>query len=103
MIVALGKGVLTEIEALLTDLDLSYVSVNQGLALKAVELYQRYGKGGGHPAQLNYGDCFATAIATGHQMPLLYTGKNFGVAQKMNDLPKKGYLSMLQIVDQQLN
>jgi ribonuclease VapC len=78
--VALRKGLSAEVEALLTLLDPNYVPVNQVLALKGVELYQLYGKGGGHPAQLNYGDCFAAAIATVYEMPLLYAGKDFQAA-----------------------
>ena len=36
-----------------------------------------FGKGGGHPAQLNFGDCFTYALAewTGH--PVLCTGDDF--------------------------
>jgi uncharacterized protein with PIN domain len=37
-------------------------------------------KRGGHPAQLNYGDCFAAAAATIYEMPLLYAGKDFQAA-----------------------
>jgi ribonuclease VapC len=77
MIVALRKGLSVEVEALLTHLDLDYIPVNRVLALKGIELYQRYGKGGSHPAQLNYGDCFAAAAATIYEMPLLYAGKDF--------------------------
>jgi ribonuclease VapC len=80
MIVALCKGLSAEVEALLMHLDLDYVPVNRVLALKGIELYQRYGKGGGHPAQLNYGDCFAAAAATIYEMPLLYAGKDFQAA-----------------------
>jgi ribonuclease VapC len=77
LIVALRKGVLPEVQVLLTNLDLDYVPVNEVLAFKGLELYQLYGKGSGHPAQLNYGDCFAAALATVHQIPLLYAGKDF--------------------------
>jgi ribonuclease VapC len=77
LIVGLRKGVLAEVKALLTNLDLDYVSVDEVMAFKALELYQLYGKGSGHPAQLNYGDCFAAAIATVLQIPLLYAGQDF--------------------------
>jgi len=77
LIVAYRKGIGAEMEALLAALDLNYVSVDQELALQAVELYQRYGNGGEHPAQLNFGDCFAAALATICQVPLLYTGVSF--------------------------
>lgn len=76
LIVAFRKGISAEVNTLLVHLDLDYIAVNQELALKAVEIYQHYGKGNGHPAQLNYGDCFAAA-ATVQQMPLLYAGQDF--------------------------
>ena len=37
----------------------------------------RFGKGSGHPAQLNLGDCFAYAMAKQHGVPLLYKGDDF--------------------------
>ena len=39
--------------------------------------YLRYGKGTGHPAQLNFGDCFAYALAKAMDVPLLYKGDDF--------------------------
>jgi uncharacterized protein with PIN domain len=33
-----------------------------------------YGRGRGHPAQLNLGDCFAYAAARTHTVPLLFKG-----------------------------
>lgn len=38
--------------------------------------HERYGKGR-HPARLNFGDCFAYAMAVQHRVPLLYTGGDF--------------------------
>jgi uncharacterized protein with PIN domain len=76
----LHKGLSAEVEALLTHLDLDNVPVNRVLALKGIESYQRYGKGGSHPAQLNDGDCFAAAAATIYKMPLLSAGKNLQAA-----------------------
>jgi ribonuclease VapC len=37
-----------------------------------------YGKGSGHPAQLNFGDLFSYALAKSRDMPLLYKGDDFG-------------------------
>jgi len=37
----------------------------------------QYGKGTGHPAQLNFGDCFAYALAKAMDVPLLYKGGDF--------------------------
>ena len=37
----------------------------------------KYGKGTGHPARLNYGDCFSYATATVTEQPLLFKGDDF--------------------------
>lgn len=39
--------------------------------------YRLYGKGSGHPAGLNYGDCFAYALAKSLEAPLLFKGADF--------------------------
>ena len=43
----------------------------------ALEAHLRFGKGSGHPARLNMGDCFAYAMAKQHGVPLLYKGDGF--------------------------
>jgi ribonuclease VapC len=43
----------------------------------AYRAYRLYGKGTGHPAKLNMGDCFAYACAKAHQAQLLYKGDDF--------------------------
>ena len=43
----------------------------------AHQAYRTYGKGTGHPAQLNMGDCFAYACAKAYQAKLLYKGDDF--------------------------
>jgi ribonuclease VapC len=43
----------------------------------AREGFRRYGKGR-HPAGLNFGDCFAYALAKALDAPLLYKGTDFG-------------------------
>jgi len=37
----------------------------------------RYGRGGGHPARLNFGDCLSYAVAKHLDAPLLYKGDDF--------------------------
>jgi ribonuclease VapC len=39
--------------------------------------YRDFGKGSGHPAQLNFGDCFAYALAKSMREPLLFKGDDF--------------------------
>ncbi len=43
----------------------------------AREAYRDFGKGSGHPARLNFGDCFAYAIAEDLREPLLFKGGDF--------------------------
>ncbi len=44
----------------------------------ATDAFDRYGKGRGHRAQLNFGDCLAYAVAKARDVPLLYKGADFG-------------------------
>jgi ribonuclease VapC len=39
--------------------------------------YRDFGKGSGHPAGLNFWDCFAYALAIDRNEPLLYKGNDF--------------------------
>lgn len=57
-----------------------------GLELRAIptaasplvqDAFARYGKGQGHPAQLNMGDCFSYACARHFDVPLLFKGEDF--------------------------
>jgi ribonuclease VapC len=43
----------------------------------ALAAFSHYGKGRGHPAQLNLGDCFAYAMAKNARTPLLFKGEDF--------------------------
>lgn len=43
----------------------------------ARQAYRDFGKGSGHPAQLNFGDCFAYALARTLDAPLLFKGSDF--------------------------
>ena len=47
------------------------------LARVARQAYRDYGKGSGHPAGLNYGDCFAYALARSTGDALLCKGDDF--------------------------
>jgi ribonuclease VapC len=43
----------------------------------AREAYKDFGKGSGHPARLNFGDCFAYALAKATSEPILFKGQDF--------------------------
>lgn len=51
--------------------------VTEAQARIARDAYRDFGKGSGHPAQLNYGDCFAYALAKELKEPLLFKGEDF--------------------------
>lgn len=58
----------------LLDVQMQPVTIHQ--ARLAREAYRRFGKGR-HPAGLNYGDCFAYALAKATSLPLLFKGEDF--------------------------
>lgn len=51
--------------------------VTEAQAKIARQAYRDFGKGSGHPAQLNFGDCFAYALAKDKREPLLFKGNDF--------------------------
>ena len=44
----------------------------------ARQAYADFGKGSGHPAGLNFGDCLTYALALDSREPLLWKGDAFG-------------------------
>jgi len=61
---------LEEIGAVVTPFD-------ERQATLADAAFQQYGKGQGHPAQLNLGDCAVYALAKALGEPLLFVGNDF--------------------------
>ena len=55
-----------------------FVAVDEKQMRIARQAYRDFGKGSGHPARLNFGDCFAYALAKALDEPLLYKGADFG-------------------------
>jgi ribonuclease VapC len=51
--------------------------VTEAQARIAREAYRDFGRGSGHPARLNFGDCFAYALAKAMNEPLLFKGDDF--------------------------
>ncbi|WP_245593477.1 type II toxin-antitoxin system VapC family toxin [Azospirillum halopraeferens] len=60
------------------------VTVEQAGAARSA--HTKFGKGTGHPAALNFGDCFAYALARTLNAPLLYVGNDFA----MTDITSAG-------------
>ena len=53
------------------------VDVPADMVDEVLSAYRRFGKGTGHPAQLNFGDCFSYAFARRLDVPLLFKGRDF--------------------------
>ena len=68
------------LDATLDKLEIAIAPVTAAHARLARQAYRDFGKGSGHPAKLNFGDCFAYALATERGEPLLYKGDDFAHA-----------------------
>lgn len=66
-----------DVNEFLTIASIRYVPITADQAHTALGAFARYGKGRGHPAQLNLGDCFAYAVARDQNVPLLFKGNDF--------------------------
>ncbi|MBZ9857048.1 type II toxin-antitoxin system VapC family toxin [Mesorhizobium sp. CA13] len=67
----------TAIEAFLREAEIEIVPIGADDAKLAIQAFSDYGKGRGHPAQLNLADCLSYACAKGHGSVLLYKGNDF--------------------------
>jgi ribonuclease VapC len=65
------------IQALLIEAGITLVAMDARTASLAVRAFADYGKGRGHPAQLNLADCLSYACAKAQGVPLLYKGNDF--------------------------
>jgi ribonuclease VapC len=63
---------------MLGDAAIEIVPVTIDQARLAADAYERYGRGR-QGAALNFGDCFAYALAKSRGEPLLFKGTDFGL------------------------
>ncbi|MGI8624209.1 MAG: type II toxin-antitoxin system VapC family toxin [Solirubrobacteraceae bacterium] len=71
-----GPAGVADLDDLLAAVAARCVAVDQTQAHLARDAYERYGKGRA-PAGLNFGDCFAYALAKTTDRALLYKGADF--------------------------
>lgn len=55
------------------------VQFSREMADAASGALDRFGKGSGHPAKLNFGDCMSYAVSAVMRAPLLFKGGDFGL------------------------
>jgi ribonuclease VapC len=65
-------------DELVETAELHVEPVTHDQARIARDAYRDFGKGSGHKAGLNFGDCFAYALAKSAGEPLLFKGNDFG-------------------------
>jgi ribonuclease VapC len=76
MIVASGRNVAEEMANLIDGFGFNIVTVTAASAHRIAQAYKLWGKGI-HAAGLNFGDCFAYAVAKEHSCGLLFIGDDF--------------------------
>lgn len=65
------------LDQLVRDLRIAIVPVDAEQVRVARAAYRDFGRGSGHPAKLNFGDCFAYALASLTGEALLFKGDDF--------------------------
>ena len=67
-----------ELDAFLEEAEIELEPVTPEQAQAARRAWRRFGKGN-HPARLNFGDCFAYALAQATRESLLFKGQDFAL------------------------
>lgn len=65
------------LDAFLHAAKITVAPIADTVARRAVEAFALYGKGKGHPAQLNFADCLSYACAATLNTPILFKGRDF--------------------------
>jgi ribonuclease VapC len=71
------EGLEASLTALVDELSIKVASFGSSQQQLAADAHRTYGKGSGHPAKLNFGDCFSYALAKERGEPLLFKGDDF--------------------------
>lgn len=66
-----------QVDSLIEESKIVIEPVTAEQARIARQAYRDYGKGSGHPARLNFGDCFSYALAHAKREPILFKGTDF--------------------------
>lgn len=71
-----GDDAVYDLRLFVHEAQIDIVAVDRDQGDLAHEAWKMYGKGR-HPASLNFGDCFAYALASQRGAPLLFVGEDF--------------------------
>jgi ribonuclease VapC len=67
----------SDIERFLVKHEIGLAPIHEQVAKLAADAFLRFGKGRGHPARLNFGDCLSYVVAKHLDAPLLYKSDDF--------------------------
>jgi ribonuclease VapC len=73
----IGNSGVDEIQNLMRQTRIEIADFSASAAHQAVLAFKIFGKGQGHQAQLNFGDCISYAMSKTEFMPLLFKGDEF--------------------------
>ena len=79
---------IADLDAFLADFRIAIASTDESLARAAMRARLDYGKGFGTRGGLNFGDCFAYALAKRHSASLLYVGGDFALTDVQSALSR---------------
>ncbi len=72
-----GPEAQEKLDRLIAELSITIIPFTREQAVLAIAAYREYGKGSGHPASLNFGDCFTYALAKLTAERVLFKGNDF--------------------------
>jgi ribonuclease VapC len=78
-----------EIDELIEEFDIVVEAFTPEQSKIASRAYRDYGKSSGHPANLNFGDCFSYALAREKREPILFKGDDFAHTDLRPAVPTK--------------
>jgi ribonuclease VapC len=73
----IGMGGMAFVDGLIATYDIEILDFRSADVSAASHARVMFGKGSGHPAQLNLGDTFSYALAKTRKIPLLFKGNDF--------------------------
>lgn len=88
-----GDEGVSALDSFLLKSGITVVEISPRMGDIAFEAYRRFGKGTGHGASLNYGDCFSYALSKYLDAPLLFKGDGFSktdIASALAEMEVKG-------------
>ncbi len=77
MLQRFGSGLKRWMTDFMEEYEATILPLTEEVGWIAAEAAERFGRGSGHPARLNFGDCLSYAFAKHLDVPLLYKGNDF--------------------------